>query len=109
MTSRVLSRRDVMARGALALGSAAVPSIRLRAQAISPVMVALSENMASAKDRPLPPDVVEKAKHHILDTFAAMLSGSELAPGQAALALARAQAGRPVATVAGSNVLTGSI
>ena len=109
MTSRVLSRRDLMARGALALGSAAVPSIRLRAQAISPVMLALSEYMASAKDRPLPPDVVEKAKHHILDTFAAMLSGSELAPGRAALALARAQAGRPTSTVVASNILTGSI
>ena len=65
--------------------------------------------MAAAKDRGLPPDVVEKAKHHILDTFAAMISGSELPPGRAALALARAQAGRPVATVVGSTVLTGPI
>jgi 2-methylcitrate dehydratase PrpD len=63
--------------------------------------------MAAAKDRALPPDVVEKAKHHILDTFAAIVSGSELPPGKAALALARAQAGRPVATVVGSSILTG--
>jgi 2-methylcitrate dehydratase PrpD len=55
----------------------------------------------------LPPDVVEKAKHHILDTCAAMLSGSELPPGRVALALAQAQAGRPSATVIGSNILTG--
>ena len=72
-------------------------------------MTALSGYMAAAKDRALPPDVVEKAKHHILDTFAAMLSGSELPPGRAALELARAQAGRPVATVVGSTTLTGSI
>ena len=65
--------------------------------------------MAAAKDRALPSAVVEKAKHHILDTFAAMISGSELPPGRAALALARAQAGRPVATVVGSSVLTGPI
>ena len=70
-------------------------------------MSALSAYMAAAKDRALPPEVVEKAKHHILDTFAAMVSGSELPPGRAALALARAQAGRAVATVVGSNVLTG--
>ena len=70
-------------------------------------MATLSAYMAAAKDRGLPPDVVEKAKHHILDTFAAMISGSELPPGRAALTLARAQAGRPVATVVGSNVLTG--
>jgi len=89
-----LSRRDLIARSALALSAVALPALRLRAQAISPVMTALSGYMAAAKDSPLPPDVVEKAKHHILDTFAAMLSGSELPPGRAALELARAQAGR---------------
>ena len=110
MTSRArLSRRDLITRSALALGSVALPSLRLRAQSVSPVMTTLSGYMAGAKDRALPPDVVENAKHHILDTFAAMLSGSELPPGRAALALARAQAGRPVATVVGSNILTGPI
>ncbi len=72
-------------------------------------MATLSSYMAAAKDRGLPPEVVEKAKHHILDTFAAMVSGSELPPGRAALTLARAQAGRPVATVVGSTVVTGPI
>ncbi len=70
-------------------------------------MATLSSYMAAAKDRGLPPEVVATAKHHILDTFAAMVSGSELPPGRAALTLARAQAGRPVATVVGSRVLTG--
>jgi 2-methylcitrate dehydratase PrpD len=70
-------------------------------------MSALSAYMAAAKDRALSPDVAEKAKHHILDTFAAMISGSELPPGHAALALARAQAGRAAATVVASNILTG--
>jgi len=70
-------------------------------------MATLSEYMAAAKDRRLPPEVVEKAKHHILDTFAAMISGSELPAGRAALTLARAQAGRPAATVVGSRIVTG--
>ena len=109
-----MSRRDLLHRGALALGAAALPAIRLDAQGapkapVGAVMATLSTYMAAAKDRPLPPDVLEKAKHHILDTVAAMVSGSELPPGQAALALARAQAGRPVATVVGSNVVTGPI
>ena len=102
-----MSRRDLLHRGALVLGSAVLPSIRLRAQVVGPVMATLSGYMAGAKDRGLPPEVVEKAKHHILDTFAAMVSGSELPPGRAALTLARAQAGRPVATVLGSSVVTG--
>jgi len=104
-----LSRRDLLSRGALALGSAALASIRLHAQAVGPVMASLSGYMAAAKGRALPADVVEKAAHHVLDTFAAMVSGSELPPGRAALALGRAQAGRPSATVVASSVVTGSM
>jgi 2-methylcitrate dehydratase PrpD len=103
----MITRRSLLTRGALALCSAAVPAVTLRAQAIGPVMSALSAYMAAAKDRALPSAVAEKAKHHILDTLAAMISGSELPPGRVALALAREQAGRPLATVVGSNVLTG--
>ncbi|MGH7341791.1 MAG: MmgE/PrpD family protein, partial [Candidatus Rokuibacteriota bacterium] len=111
-TSR-LSRRALLSRGALILGAAAArPGARLRAQGesqVGPLMANLSRYMAAAKDRALPSDVVEKAKHHILDTFASIISGSELQPGKVALALARAQAGRPVATVMGSSVVTGPI
>jgi 2-methylcitrate dehydratase PrpD len=38
-----------------------------------------------------------------------MISGAELAPGRAALTLARAEAGQPVATVVASNTLTGVV
>ncbi len=107
-SQRLHSRRDLIRFGALALGTAMLPSARVRAQStVSPVMAALSDYMAAARDSALPPDVVEKAKHHILDTFAAMLSGSELPPGRVALVLAKEQAGRPSATVIGSTILTG--
>jgi ABC-type lipopolysaccharide export system ATPase subunit len=96
-----LSRRAVLGHGVLALGSTVLPSLSVSAQEIGAVMDALSRYMAAAKDRALPANVAEKAKHHVLDTLAAMVSGSELPPGVAALALARAQAGRPVATVVG--------
>src|SRR5689334_6288657 len=104
-----ISRRELLRSGALTLSAALLPLARLRAQSIGPVMTSLSTYMAAAKDRALPAAVAEKAKHHILDTFAAMVSGSELPPGRAALALARAQAGRPVATVVGSTIVTGPI
>jgi 2-methylcitrate dehydratase PrpD len=45
----------------------------------------------------------------ILDTFAAMISGSELPPGKFAIQFARAYGGPRVATVAGSNVVCGPI
>ena len=102
-----ITRRSALTRGTLALCSAAWPVTALGAQTVGPVMSALSAYMAAAKDRALPAEVAEKAKHHILDTVAAMVSGSELPPGRAALALARAQAGRQVATVIGSSILTG--
>jgi 2-methylcitrate dehydratase PrpD len=103
----MITRRSALTRGALALCSAALPTVPLRAQSVGPVMSTLSAYMAAAKDRALPPEIAEKAKHHILDTFAAIISGAELPPGKAALALARAQAGRPVATVVASTILTG--
>jgi len=52
-------------------------------QSISPVMRELSAYIAQALRKPLPAAVVEKTKHHLLDTLAAMLSGSSLLPGTA--------------------------
>src|SRR5258708_34747146 len=67
-------------------------------QSVSPVMGKLSTYMSEARDRKLPDEVVEKAKHHIVDTLAAMVSGSELPPGPAAIRFARAYAGPKSAT-----------
>src|SRR5256884_1858856 len=65
--------------------------------------------MSQAGTRPLPEEVVEKAKHHILDTFAAMTSGSELPPGRAALQFAQAYGGKEVATVVASRIVCGPL
>jgi len=72
-------------------------------------MVRLSAWMSEASGRALPEEVVEKTKHHILDTFAAMISGSDLPPGRVALKFARAHTGEKTATVAATNVLCGPI
>jgi 2-methylcitrate dehydratase PrpD len=107
-----LNRKEFLgfvSRSAAALGAAALSGTRLRAEPPGPIMAALSNYMAAAADRTLPSDVVEKTKQHILDTFAAMISGSELAPGRAAIALARAAGGDTTGTVAGSLVLCGPL
>ncbi len=62
--------------------------------------------MASAGTRPLPAAVVEKTKHHILDTIAAMVSGTKLLPGRKAVQYARSRGGMPEAAVAGTDILT---
>jgi 2-methylcitrate dehydratase PrpD len=76
---------------------------------LSPVMVTLSEYMSAAAGRELPEGVVGETKHHILDTFAAMVSGARLIPGQHALRFAHAYGGARVATIVGSDVLCGPI
>jgi 2-methylcitrate dehydratase PrpD len=66
----------------------------------------LSAYIASARRRPLPPTVVEKTKHHVLDTIAAMVSGSRLVPGKKAIAYVKTLGGAKEATVIGSNIIT---
>jgi 2-methylcitrate dehydratase PrpD len=72
-------------------------------------MTRLSTYMSEAASHALPDDVIEKTKHHVLDTFAAMISGADLPPGLVALQFARAHAGEKVATVAASDVVCGAI
>jgi 2-methylcitrate dehydratase PrpD len=76
---------------------------------VSQIMTTLSAYMAEAANRKLPDAVVEKTKHLILDTLAAMISGADLPPGRFAIQFARAYQGAKIATVAGSNVVCGPI
>ena len=76
---------------------------------ISPVMEKLSAYMAEARNRALPDNVVQETEHHILDTIAAMVSGSELPPGRIAIEFARAYGGEKIATVVASRVVCGPI
>lgn len=101
-----LTRRRVM-KTALA---AAVPWRAFAAGAtVSPLMTTLSGYMAAAAGRSLPEPVVEKTKQIILDTLAAMISGSELPPGKFAIHFASLYKGEPVSTVVASNILCGPI
>jgi len=76
---------------------------------IGPVMQTLSAYMSEAAGKVLPDEVVEKTKRHTLDTLAAMISGAELPPGQAALKFAKEYGGKEVATVVASNLRCGPI
>ena len=77
--------------------------------AVSPVTRELSEYIAGALARPLPAEVAEKTKCHLLDTLAAMVSGSRLPPGRRAIAYLRSQGGRRQATIAGSRIVTTAV
>src|SRR5712664_4283524 len=120
----VLTRRHLLELAGLAFATTAMPPVAAFAksagsrsearqddakQGVSPVMDKLSKYMSEAGERSLPDEVVEKAKHHILDTLAAMISGSEIRPGRAAIEFVRAYGGREVATVVAANIVCGPI
>ena len=65
--------------------------------------------LAGALDAELPPNVLEKAKHHILDTLAAMVSGSVLKPGVLARQYVEQQGGPEEAQVVGSSMVVSAV
>src|SRR6516164_6519651 len=117
--SRDLTRRGLFQRAGLtlatsvfspALASALAPAQASHREAASaalvespatPVMERLSKHMGEASSRALPDDVVERAKEHILDTLAAMVSGADLLPGRSAIEFVRAYGGEKAALANG--------
>src|SRR5271157_5812715 len=110
ITKNNLTRRELVQRAAWLLAAAAVPSAKnLAAEDVSPAMLKLSNYMSEAANSALPDHVLQETKHHILDTFAAMISGSELPPGHMAMKFARAYGGPNLCTVVASDILLGPI
>jgi 2-methylcitrate dehydratase PrpD len=99
--NNITRRSFVAAAAAVPLGAASL--------SISPAMSKLSSYMSEAGSQPLPEEALESTKQHILDTFAAMVSGSELPPGRFAIDFARAHSAEKTATVAASGVVCGAI
>ena len=77
--------------------------------AVSPLMQTVAAYVAGALRKPLPPAVLEKTKHHALDTIAAMVSGSRLLPGRMAIAHVKSLGGHAEATVVGARFATHAI
>ena len=115
----ILSRRSLLELAGLAVATAVLPPGMLMTkpshsqdttgQGVSPVMDKLSTYMSEASGRELPDEVTEKTKQHILDTVAAMISGSELTPGRVAVQFAGVYGGRELATVVASKIVCGPI
>jgi 2-methylcitrate dehydratase PrpD len=78
----------------------------VKQDAISPVMRRLSAYVAGARRRNLPPPVLERTKHHVLDTIAAMVSGSRLLPGRKGISYVKTLGGTKEACVIGGRIVT---
>ncbi len=73
---------------------------------ISPLMQELSRYIAGARRRKLPKAVVARAKNHIVDTVAAILSGSRLLPGKKVIAYVKPLGGARDAGIIGTRHVT---
>ena len=69
----------------------------------------LARYMVEARERSLAPHVAREAKHRVLDTLAAMVSGAHLKPGELALRYTRAQGGVAEATVVTTDIRTSAV
>jgi 2-methylcitrate dehydratase PrpD len=69
----------------------------------------LAAYMVASRDRALPDRVLQDAKHRILDSVAAVVSGSALPPGVMATKFIRTQGGTPEASVLASDIRTTAI
>src|SRR5688572_2350701 len=73
------------------------------------VTARLARYMLEARDLSLPPHVEREAKHRILDTLAAMVSGARLLPGEMAIRYVRAQGGVAEASVLTTDIRTSAV
>ena len=73
------------------------------------IIDSLVEYMLAARSAKLPAEVIQKGKSHLLDTLAAIVSGSTLKPGKLGLQHARAQGGQEQCSVLGTNLKTTAI
>jgi len=112
------TRREVLRRaGGLLAGTALPVGIRAdhgqsdqrRTAASGAVTEVVARYMAAARDRELPPEVDREAKHRILDSLAAMISGSRLKPGELAIRYARTQGGVPEASIVATSLRTSAV
>ena len=115
---RHLTRRRVLHGAGSLLGAAAFPAGLATAQPLGQgapapraanVTGRLARYMVEARDRSLPPDVAREAKHRILDTLGAIVSGAHLTPGEMAIRYVQTQGGTPEASVLTTNIRTSAV
>jgi 2-methylcitrate dehydratase PrpD len=109
-----MRRRHILQGLGGLVAAAALPehAAKARAQERAPaadITEKLARYMVSARDRELPPGVVEAAKHRILDTLAAIVSGARLKPGEMAIRYVQTQGGATEASIPTTNIRTSAI
>ncbi len=69
----------------------------------------IARYVAATHERNLPDEIVERAKHHLLDTISAVISGAELKAGKLGRAYVESLGGADQAAVLGSSLRTNAV
>jgi 2-methylcitrate dehydratase PrpD len=93
---------------AAALGEAR-GSVQQRTETSTDVTARLARYMVLSRDRQLPASVAQAARHRILDTFGAIVSGARLKPGEMAIRYVKAVGGTADASVPTTNIRTSAV
>jgi len=114
--SRITRRRMLESGAGLVAAAALPPPSNAAAQAAretnagTPDLTGrVARYMAAARQQPLPPEVLRETRHRVLDTVAAIVSGSRLKPGEMAIRFVQSQGGTPEASVLTTRVRTSAI
>lgn len=78
-------------------------------QATRDITGRLARYMVASRSNELPSEVLLAAKHRILDTLGAIVSGAQLKPGEMAIQYVRAQGGTPEASIPATDIKTSAI
>ncbi|TMB36602.1 MAG: MmgE/PrpD family protein [Deltaproteobacteria bacterium] len=116
----MLTRRNLVQGAGVVLAGSVLPASGARdTPAVVPAKPAsgamndltgeLALYMVAAREQNLPPMAMRDGKHRILDTLGAIVSGTRLRPGEAAIRFIRAQGGVQEASVLGTNIKTTAI
>lgn len=116
LVDTLITRRDTLGAAGGLLAASALPATS-HAQSAAPATAArqpdltgrLARYMVEARDRPLPTGVALAAKHRLLDTLGAIVSGARLKPGVVAIDYVRGQGGVPEASVATTDIMTSAV
>lgn len=103
------TRRRLLQGSALLAVSVTPGRFLLAAEKTTDVTFQLARYMVASRDTPLPYAVAVACKNHILDTFGAMISGSQMRPGQMATKYVQGQGGTEQASVVGTGLRTTAV
>lgn len=112
----LISRRRTLQGAATIVAAATLPKTAVAQQSEQAITTRapdltgrLARYMVESRQQELSESVILAAKHRILDTFGAIVSGAKLKPGEVAIEYVRGQGGVPESSVVTTDIMTSAV